>query len=145
MLKLCRIIFLVVAARIPIIIGVMHLYIHFSKLVSPKVEDYLQKGAVISSESPQLWEIWGMTSFMMGLCFIIVGLLNSFTYLKLPKSGFPPLPSVLVMVLYYSGVFYAGIAFEQRFQLYGGLSGILALLLTLAIILRNDNKTLEIK
>ena len=116
-----RIVFLVTACRIPVIIGLMHLYVHFKELMHPGLRPFLMEEVTIATQKQPLWNTWGMTSYMMGISFIIIGLLNTIVLNRIPKKGTPS-PWFLTLILcYYLNVLYAGITFEQNFQTYGGI------------------------
>jgi hypothetical protein len=98
----------------------MHLYVHFDELVSCEIKQYLLKEFTLLSQSQPLWHTWGMTSFMMGISFVVIGLLNSIFFMGLPKKVPPSIGLLLIGLLYYLAVLYAGMEFQQSFQLYGG-------------------------
>ena len=62
-------------------------------------------------------------SFMMGIAFVIIGLLNLSTFVGLRRWEYPPLGALLTMFLYLCCVSYAGYYFEQLPQLWGGVIG----------------------
>lgn len=130
-LKFSRTVFLVLGCRIPLIIGAMHLYVHFHSLVHPNIEIYLKNGARVSSITEPLWETWGILSFMMGWGSMVIGVLNSSIFIGLSKLHFPLIVPLVTMWGYYLGVLYMGWEYEQHFQFYGGL--ISTILLSMAL------------
>lgn len=138
--KIFSTVFLLLAGRIPIIIGLLHLFVHFNSLLDPTIETYLQGGNINKGISVPLWETWGVVSFMMGLCSIVIGFLNSSIYPKLKKMEFPPTVPVITMLFYYIGVLYVGITYEQNFQLYGGLVCSLLLFISLVLMQNHSNE-----
>ena len=124
MLKSARIIFMIIGSIFPILIGALHLFTHFNELVTTNVQTLLSNTIPINGQEQILWHTWGIMSFMMGLAFVIIGLLNINIYKRLKKDDFPPLSTLLIMVIYLLGVIYVGNQFEQAPQLYGGIFGL---------------------
>jgi len=122
-LKFSRISFLVLGCRVPIIIGLMHLYVHFKSLLHPQIEAYLKNSNGMAQISEPLWETWGVVSFMMGWCSLVIGVLNSSIFMGCAKNQFPLVLPLAAMFGYYLGVFYVGWEYNQNFQWYGGLIG----------------------
>ena len=118
--RFIRIVFLITACRIPVIIGAMHLYVHFIEMVSDRLKPYLTTEVTIAAQKQALWNTWGMTSFMMGICFIILGLLNTLVLSGISKNSSPSFFFLILALCYYLCVGYAGITFNQSFQTYGG-------------------------
>lgn len=139
MIRTVRIIFLAAGCIFPICIGILHTITHFSQLVTPEIYQFLQKEVIILGKSQALWNTWGIISFMMGASFIIIGLLNISTFKKLSKTEFPPVITLIAMILYQLCVIYVGYEFEQDFQLYGGIFGGLLFLISLILTLNNKN------
>lgn len=119
----------------PIFIGTLHTFVYFNDLISPAIHDYLQKGFEYSGKVQPLWDGWGIANFMMGISFIVIGLLNISSLRKLSKTDYPPILSILAMMFYLCGVIYVGVQYQQNMQLYGGIiSGALILIcLTLSV------------
>jgi len=137
MSKVSRILFLLIGSVFPILIGTLHTFVHFSNLVSPEIQLYLQKEFMYSGKLQALWPAWGIASFMMGLSFIVIGLLNISTFRRLSTTDYPPLLSILAMTIFLLGVVYVGYEFEQSFQLFGGLFGVVLSFVCLGISLKN--------
>lgn len=137
--KTTGILFLMVGCIFPIFIGILHTITHFGQLVTPEINQFLQREFVILGKSQALWNTWGIVSFMMGTSFIIIGLLNISTLKKLSKTDFPPIISLIAMILFQFCVTYVGYEFEQDFQRYGGIFGGILLLASLALTLKNRN------
>ncbi len=138
MKKTSRILFAIVACIMPIFIGALHTFVHFTDLVKPDVQDYLLKEFVYSGTAQPLWNAWGIMSFMMGMSFIIIGMLNVSVLNRTPKTNSLPLLPVLSMVLYQLCVIYVGSVFNGVFQFYGGIFGLLLITICLFTTLKND-------
>ncbi|MEM8526889.1 MAG: hypothetical protein AAGG68_19770 [Bacteroidota bacterium] len=123
MLKFSKIIFLLVGGISLIFVGLLHTIVHFSDLLKPDVHEYLQKEIVILGEAQSMWNTWGIVSFMMGISFITIGLINIAIFIKTPKGNALPTLAVVAMLLYQMGITYVGYEYEQGFQLYGGILG----------------------
>ena len=127
--KLSRILFLLVGCIMPIFIGIVHTIVYFTQLTAPEIENHLQKQFEISGSTQPLWYSWGVVSFMMGISFIVIGLLNSYILQRNSKhSALPTLP-IIAMLFYQLCVIYVGYEYEQNFQFYGGIFGLLLLLI----------------
>lgn len=141
--KTARIIYLIIGCIIPIVTGVLHTATHFAQLLSPEIYDYLQKEVVILGQSQALWKTWGMVSFMMGISFIVIGLLNTYIYRSIPKAAYPPVLPLAAMILYQMCVTYAGFEFGQPVQLYGGAIGMLLLIVSLVWSIKDVDTNLK--
>jgi len=122
--KTARILFVIIGIVFPILIGVLHMLAHFQYLITPQVEQYLQEGISIFGEVQPMWYSWGIMSVMMGMSFIVIGLLNVYIFSQSPKSEKPPIPALLIMIIYLVSVVYVGYEFNQAAQLYGGIFGL---------------------
>lgn len=136
MIKTARIIFIMVGCIFPIFIGILHTTTHFSQLITPEINQYLQKEIIILGKLQPLWNTWGIVSFMMGASFIIIGLLNISTLKRLAKTDFIPIIPLIAMILFQFCVVYVGYEFKQGFQFYGGIFGGVLLFLSLILTLR---------
>lgn len=125
----------------PITVGIIHTYVHFSDLLSPEIQDYLEKDFYYSGKEQPLWDAWGIANFMMGISFLVIGLLNIYIYRSLSKTDFPPLPAIFAMLVYILGVIFVGVQFQQSFQLYGGITGLILLSISLFLTLRKSTKS----
>jgi len=132
--KIARILYLLVGCIFPIFIGGLHTMTHFSQLLTPDIKEYLQKEFVILGQAQSLWNTWGIVSFMMGASFIIIGLLNISIWRK--NASLPSL-AISAMIIYQVCVTYVGFEFNQAFQFYGGIFGLLLLLICLILTLKN--------
>jgi len=141
MSKIARILFLIVGCIFPVFIGALHIATHFSQLTTPEISGFLQQEFVILGESQSLWKTWGIVSFMMGASFVVIGLLNTSTFRKLSKTDCPPVMALLAMVLYQACVVYVGYAFDEGFQLYGGMVGGALIVASLFIALKSKTRS----
>lgn len=73
---------------------------------------------------------------MMGISFIVIGILNISSWRKLSKTDYPPILSILAMIIYLSAVIYVGIEFKQVMQLYGGIFGMILIISCLVLTLK---------
>lgn len=135
--KISRILFIIVGAIFPIFIGGLHTFTHFSQLITPEIKAFLQKEFVILNQSQSLWNAWGVVSFMMGASFIVIGILNISILKKTPKVEALPILAIIAMLIYQICVIYVGHEFEQAFQFYGGIFGLILLLICLATRQKN--------
>lgn len=132
--KLARILFLLVGCIFPIFIGALHTITHFKDLVTPEIFEYLQKEILILGEAQTIWNAWGTVSFMMGVSFIVIGLIN-ISILKVTSKALPVLP-IVAMIVYLLCVIYVGYTFNGAFQLYGGIVGIILMFICLVLNFR---------
>lgn len=136
MMKASKLLFLLVGCIMPIFIGTVHTYVHFKDLMSPEIEQYLQKQFLIAGQEQSLWPTLGVVSFMMGISFIVIGLLNSSVLKSTDTNKILPLLPILAMVFYQLGVIYVGYEYNQPFQLYGGMFGLLLIIICLTLTLK---------
>jgi len=136
--KTARILFMIVGCVMPIFIGALHTATHFMDLMTPEVNAFLQKEITILGEPQKLWNTFGIVSFMMGASFIVIGILNISILLKTPKTKPLSTLALVAMIAYQLTVSYVGFEFDQAFQLYGGLFGLLLLLVCLILNLRQS-------
>ena len=128
MKRLSKILYIVVGCFFPIIIGALHTFVHFSDLVTPEVKDLLKTKIIVLGKQQFIWNTWGIVSFMMGMSFIVIGLLNISFIRKLSKEDSPPISAVLAMIIYFTSVTYVGYEFNGVFQFYGGIFGLLVII-----------------
>lgn len=136
MLKTSKLLFLLVGCIMPIFIGTMHTYVHFKDLQHPIIEDYLQKQFLIAGQEQSIWNTLGVVSFMMGISFICIGLLNLSIIRSTDKTNFLPILPILAMIFYQLGVTYVGHEYNQDFQFYGGIFGLIITIVCLGITLK---------
>jgi len=141
MKKGSRIAFLITGIIMPILGGGLHSLAHFNDLTSPETQQLLKGDLLIFGEPSPIWNSWGFMSLMMGTAFIIIGLLNLETYRKLGKEDWAPLNSLLAMILYVLALIYASITFNALPQLFGGIFGLVVMVVAVGIIITQKNKT----
>jgi len=138
-MQLSRYIFIVFGIVAPIMIGALHISVHFSELLTPEIKAILDVNARPGDDSASLWNTWGIMSFMMGAAFIVIGLLNLSSFLSLPKKVSPPLGLILTMMVYLACVIYAGYTFSADKQLYGGIVGMIAMTVALVLSFKKND------
>ena len=132
--KLVRILFTIIGVIMPIFIGLLHTYAHFTDLINPEVQSHLQQEIMVTGQTQIMWNTWGVMSVMMGISFIVIGLLNISIIRNTNKnSQFPTLP-IFAMIFYLSAVIYVGLTFNADMQLYGGIAG---MMLTIVCLITN--------
>jgi len=130
-MRIIKTIFFLVGCVGPAFVGTAHLFAHFKSLITDEVFSRLDKNIDVIGNSQNMWEIWGMTSFMMGICFIILGLYNGAMLYQLEKKKSIPIVYILLMICYQLSVTTVGYVYNQSFQLYGGTIGTILLLICL--------------
>ncbi len=120
-----RIIYLIIGAVFPILIGALHTYVHFDELITAEVQTKLSDTIPIHGEPELLYNTWGLMSFMMGASFIIIGLLNIGTFSRMKKEDYPPFSALFAMVVYLLCVIYAANEFSATEQFYGSIFGLI--------------------
>lgn len=123
--KISRILFTLVGSIFPIFIGSLHTVAHFKDLLTPEIEYHLQKQIPVLGEQQMMWNTWGVVSTMMGISFIVIGLLNISIIKNTPKTKALPLLPILAMIVYQLAVIYVGKNFDASVQLYGGIFGLI--------------------
>ncbi len=123
MIKLARILFIVTNVA-GLFIGCLHMMAHYADLVTPVLASALDFDTPVSGNGANTYKLWQGFSFMMGVSFIVIGLLNLITS-KTSPDGIPhPLYPALMMIFSLC-VAYSGYAFFAAFQLYGGIALVL--------------------
>jgi len=133
MRKTARVLYFITGVVFPILIGGIHTAVHFSDLNTPEVQSALSGELIIMGEPQTYWNTWGVVSVMMGISFIVIGLLNLHIFRRLNKIDYPPIFPLLAMVLYLSAVIYVGFTFNAAQQLYGGLFGMVLVLIAIVL------------
>ena len=107
-----------------ILIGLLHLQVHYADLVTPELEEqFSQVDQLVIMETPaDAYRNWQGFSFMMGVCFVVIGLLN-ISMARLAQNQIPR-GFTFSMMLLMASVSYAGYHFFTPFQLYGGIFGL---------------------
>ncbi len=115
----------------PILIGGLHTYVHFKELGTKEVQDKLNNVIPIMGKSKNIFNAWGLMSFMMGASFIIIGLLNISILTISPDT--PPIPAIIAIILYLACSIYVGRTYKAAPQFYGGIVGIIGMLTCLGL------------
>ena len=137
MKKTARILFIAMAVA-SVLIGVLHLLVHFDELATPALAqslnvDFPLKGQIGGNETANAFDLWQGMSIMMGYTLLLFGLTHLVIGLKLSKEECPPIPFIILMILQCVGSVYTGIHFFGPAQIYGGLFGIICLSISLFI------------
>lgn len=130
--KTTTILFALAGIIFPIFIGGLHTVVHFQDLVNPDIQHYLQKPIEIMGDSTPIWNAWGMMSVMMGLSFIVIGILNINSLQNSVNNGSFPIVTLIGMIVYNLAVIYVGHTFDANPQYYGGMLGLTMILICLA-------------
>ena len=141
MKKLAKILFTIVGTVFPILVGLLHTKVHFAELVIPKVQEDLSGRLTIMGDSIMYYNTWSLMSFMMGLSFIVIGLLNISIISKLDKNEYPPIFAIIAMMIYLSAVIYVGATFDAADQFYGGIFGMVLSTICLILSLQKSDST----
>lgn len=120
----------------PIFIGGLHMVAHFQDLIKPEVQEFLQKEIEVTGQTQIMWNTWGVMSVMMGISFIVIGLLNLSTLINTPKMKVVPILSIVAMLVYLIAVIYVGNTFNASMQLYGGVVGMVLTVICLIFTLK---------
>jgi len=123
----------------PILIGTWHTQVHFADLVSEPAQEAITNSIIIMGETKSLYNTFGLVSFMMGISFIIIGLLN-IAAIKRNKGNYPPILNIIIMMLYLACVIYVGRTFDATEQFYGGIVGMFLSLFCLGLTLTGNKK-----
>jgi len=80
---------------------------------------------------------------MMGASFVVIGLINIATIRRLQNGERLPVLTITALIFYQVCVAYVGYAFEQAFQLYGGIfGGVLAVVCLVLTLIQADTKAI---
>lgn len=139
MIKTARILFYIFSIIMPILIGALHTYVHFTELLTPEVFEHLTPKVLINGKQTPLWNAWGLVSFMMGTSFILIGLLNLVAFRKLDKLAPPPIGNSLIIVLFLICVIYAAHTFHAPEQFYGSIVGLIFMTISIVLSLKSKN------
>lgn len=134
--KITRTIYLLLGVVFPILVGALHTWTHFKDLTNANVEMKLTATIDIMGAEQSLWNTWGLMSFMMGVSFIIIGLLHLVIVQKQSREAHPSVLGWCAIILYLICVVYAAQRFSALPQYYGGIIGLGLALLCLALTLR---------
>ncbi|MEM6765067.1 MAG: hypothetical protein AAF824_10205 [Bacteroidota bacterium] len=133
MKKAANILFLIVGVILPILIGALHTEAHFQTLTSPLLKEMLQGTFILFDQEEILYQTWGIMSFMMGIAFMIIGMLNAHTYHQVRTGKAKLTIPLLIMITYLGCVIYAGHEFQQFPQFYGGIIGLILALISVGL------------
>lgn len=139
--KITRIIYLLLGVFFPILVGALHTWTHFKDLISPNVEIKLTATIDIMGTEQSLWNTWGLMSFMMGVSFMIIGLLHLVIAYKQSREAYPSILGWCAIILYLICVVYAAQTFSALPQYYGGIIGLGLAILCLGLTLKGRTQT----
>ena len=131
-MKASRIIYQFVAIMF-ILIGLLHTKVHFAELVTPELQEALSFDISLMGNKAGVYKMWQGFSFMMGVCFIIIGLLNLVFIQAIGKEKSPPVGAIIVMMILMSAVTYSGANFFGPQQFYGGIFALVCLSISLIL------------
>ncbi|MEL6193935.1 MAG: hypothetical protein AAFR66_17875 [Bacteroidota bacterium] len=140
MRKISNTLFLLVGVIFPILIGGLHTLTHFQALTSTLVQEKLGETFILFDKEESLYLTWGIMSFMMGVAFVIIGLLNAETFRRILQQKASPLIPMIIMSLYLACVIYAGYTFQQMPQFIGGIIGLCLAVVCILLSLRISQK-----
>ncbi|MEO0732123.1 MAG: hypothetical protein AAFZ52_04775 [Bacteroidota bacterium] len=135
MKRIANMLYFVVGGVFPILIGLLHTWVHFTELTKMEVRVALSTPVFVMGAEQPLWSTWGVMSFMMGISFVIIGLLQLLLQQQRGWQHYPLLNGILLIVLYLSAVIYVGKTFSALPQLYGGIIGMVLTLICLTATL----------
>jgi hypothetical protein len=132
MRKTSLILFAIAGIVMPIFIGLLHTYVHFTDLVTSEVFDIMQSEVIVMEKEQPAWNSWGMMSFMMGMSFIVIGIIN-ISVLKTAQKYKSRISNIayMAMIIYLLCVIYVGKTFEADPQFYGGIVDIFMILVSM--------------
>lgn len=125
--------FFIFGIVMPILIGSLHTLVHFKEFGTDEVQNKLSGNIPIMGSSTNLYETWGLMSFMMGGSFIIIGLLSLAIWML--YDTVPPTSAIITIILYLGCSMYVGHTYHQAKQYYGGIVGIVGMIICLVITL----------
>lgn len=134
--KLSRILSNVVAILF-VLIGILHTDVHFRELASIEVKSRLSIIHDISllREQADIWKLWQGFSFMMGVGFIIIGMLRLLGIqtqnVRKEVMGAATMHLLLIVVIF------SGILFFAPPQIYGGVIGLILQFVSVALLIRS--------
>lgn len=128
MSKLSRILYGIIGVFFPVFVGLLHMLAHVQDLITTDVRNQLENVELSIFDQPQVaWNSWGVMSVMMGMSFIVIGIINLHIVRSLKPNEYPPTLALLGMLVYLLTVVYVGSAFEANQQFYGGIFGLVLL------------------
>lgn len=119
-----------------ILIGALHLEVHYRVLVPETSATLTQLADLdLGGITGNIYKMWQGFSFMMGVSFIIIGILV-LVFMRKWSQQYPPIPILVIMMILQGAVIYSGYYFFAAPQLYGGMVGLafLAVSLTLTLV-----------
>ena len=123
-----------------IFIGSLHLQAHYSKLLNVETANLMaQEVPGMPEMGVTYYQLYIGFSFMMGVSFVIIGLLNLVLMKSLAKDAFPAMATTISMIILMSCVAYSGLHFFGAMQLYSG--SLMSVLLTISLVLKLTNKS----
>ncbi len=131
-----RIIYLLLGVVFPILVGTAHTWTHFQDLTTAAIQLQLDSSIEIMGAEQSIWNTWGLMSFMMGISFIIIGLLHLIIIRHQKRQDYPSIPGLLAIILYLIFVIYAARTFSAAPQYYGGIFGFGLAILCLGLTLK---------
>ncbi len=108
-----------------VLIGVVHLIVHYQELITPEIEAMLHQTIPLEGQGDvSVWQLWQGFSFTMGVFMIFYGLSHLLILRRLDKAAYPPITASIMMILVLLIIVYAGLQFFGNMQVYGGAWGI---------------------
>lgn len=119
-----------------IIIGVLHLWVHFTQLIAAETQEKvrLAKPIVVMKKKVEVLRLWLGFSLIFGVLLLFLGIID---LLSLNLSELNSLSFILICVsniLVLSVIVYSGFRYFGKIQIYGGLLGLFLFGTTLGLL-----------
>ncbi len=129
-----------VVAILFILIGLLHTDVHFRELDNKLIEARLSEinDVMLLGKTADIWKLWQGFSFMMGVSFVIIGVLRLLSireqfFINERIGAFTMIILLIIIII-------SGTKFFGPPQIYGGAFGLLLQCMSLGFLIRSSAK-----
>lgn len=135
-MELSRILY-ICASSLFILVGILHLIVHFKQLISldtKKKFSSIDKIKVIKRNA-EVWKLWQGMSLLFGALTMVLGINNILALLSLGEKSYPSTLICIVNIIVLIIIIYSGYKYFSKMQIYGGFLGLILFITSLILTL----------
>ena len=121
------------ASTLFIIVGILHLIVHFNQLISLETKEKFSsiENIKVIKRSAQVWKLWKGMSLLFGVLLTVLGINNILSLLSLGEKSHPSILICIVNIIVLIIIIYTGFKYFSKMQIYGGFLGLILFIASL--------------
>ncbi len=125
------------ASSLFILVGILHLTVHFKQLISLETKEKFSsiENIKVIKRNAQVWKLWKGMSLLFGVLLTVLGINNILSLLDLEKNSHPSILISITNVIVLIIIIYSGYKYFSKMQIYGGFLGLILFIISLLLSL----------